>query len=83
MIEGGGRDGSVAIFTLPSVCMVEMLQVQFQALYLLLAMQPTNYCVPHLQNMWLTLQMDGTVTVNSSCNPDRINLTLLSEIYLI
>lgn len=41
--EGDGGDASVAIFTLPSVCISEMLQLQFQALYLLIGMQPTHY----------------------------------------
>lgn len=55
VIEGDRQDASVAIFTLPSVCMGEMLQLQFQAFYLLIGVQPTHYwavtsthCVPHL-----------------------------------
>lgn len=70
--EGDGRDGSITIFTLPSVCVTGMLQVQFQALYLLLGVQPTHYrggtsthCVPHLKHMCLTLHMDGLVTHNT------------------
>lgn len=77
-----GKSG-VNIFAFPPVCRVEKLQVQFQALYLLLSGQPTNFLggpctgyVPHIQLMWLTLQMNGPVWVNFSFIPPRMHLSI-------
>lgn len=65
------EDVSAAIFTLPSVCVAQMLRVQFRASYLLLGVQPAHYweatsahSASYLLYMRLTRQIDAPVTIN-------------------
>lgn len=68
--EGDGGDASVAIFTLPSVRMVEMLLVQFQALYLQLLRS-------YLHSLCAPLTVHVADTANGSCYCKLLDLSIL------